>query len=54
MLWTLKSIVGSFSDVKSDATIVDGDVFISTPDGSIILDTVHHISHLTASDFLFA
>jgi hypothetical protein len=53
-----KTIFGSFSDVKSHASIVAGDVVITAPPfyayaDSITLATVHHISDLTAHDFLF-
>jgi hypothetical protein len=52
-----KSILANFSDVKSHATIVSGDVVITPPSpyytDSITLATVHHIGDLTAHDFLF-
>jgi hypothetical protein len=52
-----KTILSSFSDVKSHASVVAGDVVITPPSpyygDSITLATVHHISDLTAHDFLF-
>jgi hypothetical protein len=53
-----KTILDSFSEVKSHASIVGGDVVITPlstyyPYDSITLATVHHINDLTAHDFLF-
>jgi hypothetical protein len=50
-----KSLFSSFGDVMSHASLYQGDVVIAGPTygESITLDTVHHLSHLTASDFLF-
>jgi hypothetical protein len=49
-----KSILNDFSDVKSHASVVGGEVVITVdPADTITLPTVHHISDLTASDFLF-
>jgi hypothetical protein len=49
-----KTILNNFHDVMSHASVEFGDVVITLDaTNSITLGTVHHLSHLTAGDFLF-